>query len=58
MVEAVGVDPTSEKRDLKASTCVAFDSGSRPWRLGRKRSDARASLAPDPDGEARRAAIL
>jgi len=29
MVEAVGLEPTSEERVLETSTCVAFDFSSR-----------------------------
>src|SRR5215208_401297 len=53
MVEVVGVEPTSEKRVTKASTCVSFYLASRRTRFGRRRLTWRpASMRSRPGNEA------
>jgi hypothetical protein len=44
LVEAVGVEPTSEKRVAKAFTCVAFYLKSRRTRVGRRHLARRPAL--------------
>ena len=49
VVEAVGIEPTSEERVWETSTCVAFVRRSRrPW-CGRRLPTQPASPAKDPD---------
>ena len=49
MVEAVGIEPTSEKRVPRASTCVAFVSGHRPGGMAEGRHRRRQLRFDDPD---------
>ena len=49
MVEAVGVEPTSEERVPEASTCVAFVSGHRPCALDEGLPRRRQFRFDDPD---------
>ena len=49
LVEAVGIEPTSEKRVPRASTCVAFVSGHRPGGMAEGRHRRRQLRFDDPD---------
>ena len=48
MVEAVGIEPTSEERVLKTSTCVVFVFRSRQSRYGQKQPTYLASPTLNP----------
>ena len=49
LVEAVGIEPTSEERVLKTSTCVVFVCDSRQTRYEQRQPACQASLALNPE---------
>ena len=58
MVEAVGIEPTSEERVLETSSCVALDLDSHRSRQGQRQPTWPASLAEVPGLAARHVAPI